>query len=141
MAGVGIADGVGQAGVGHAGHIVQVLGHAPLLVVLSHALAVAIAHDLYVHALVVGVGVAVVGPEEGTDLHVLPRLGQGLPAVGSDLYDLTGAQLVGILIAQLVIGEGLEGDAAALVVFADEYGQTAQPVAGGDDLAPLGEDE
>ena len=141
VAGVGIADGVGQTRVGHTSHIVQVLGHAPGLVILGHALAVAIAHDLYVHALVIGVGVAVVGPEEGTDLHVLPRLGQGLPAVGSDLYDLTGAQLVGILIAQLVIGKGLEGDAAALVVFADEYGQTAQPVTGGNDLAPLGEDE
>ena len=140
VAGVGVADGVGQTGVGNAGHIVHILGHIPLLVGPGHDFAVAVAHDLHVDPLVVGVGVAVIGPQEGADLHVLSGGGEGLKAVGGDLYNLPGAQLVGVLIAQLVVGEGLEGYAAALRPLADEDGQAAQLVPGGDD-AVGGENE
>ena len=60
-------------------------------------LPVAVAHELHVHTLVVGVGVAVVGPEEGADAHLLPRRGQLLPALGAHPDDLPGAQLVDAL--------------------------------------------
>src|SRR5699024_10464017 len=119
------ADGVGHAGVGYTGHIVH-LGQLTLLdLVPGHNLAVAVAHDLHVDALVVGVGVAVVGPEEGADLHLVPGGGQGGPAVGGDPDDLPGAQLVGVVIAQLVVGKGLEGHAATGLALADEHGQAA----------------
>ena len=69
-AAVGVADGVGNAGIRHARYIVDLRQAPALHLVARHDLAVAAAHDLHIDALVVGVGVAVVGPEEGADLHV-----------------------------------------------------------------------
>jgi hypothetical protein len=37
------------------------------------------------------------------------------------------------MVAQLMVGEGLEGDAAAVFALADEHGQAAQLVTGGED--------
>ena len=54
--------------------------------------------------------------------------------------DLPGAQLVLVVIAQLVIGEGLKGDTVAILVPAHQHRQTAQLVPGGDD-AILGENQ
>ena len=89
-AAVGEADGVGDAGIRHTRHIVHfgepALGH----LVASHDLAVAIAHDLHIDALVIGVGVAVIGPEKAADLHFLTRRRDGLIAVPGQGHDLTG---------------------------------------------------
>ncbi len=38
-----------------------------------------------------------------------------------------------VLIAQLVVGEGLEGYAQAVVILSHQHGQPPQPVPGGDD--------
>ena len=132
-AAVGEADGVGDAGVRDPRHVVHLRELAPLDLVPGHDLAVAVAHDLHIHPLVAGIGIAVVGPEKGADAHVLPRGGEGLPAFGGNFHNLLGAQLVGVLIAQLVVGEGLEGDAAALPALPDEHRQAAQAVPGGVD--------
>ena len=108
-----------------------------MYLVPGHDLPVAVAHDLHIHPLVVGVGVAVVGPKEGANLHLLSGGGEGLPAAGRDPYDLPGAQLVGVMVAQLMVGEGLEGDAAAVFALADEHGQAAQLVTGGEDAVGI----
>ena len=110
---------------------------APGHLVPGHDLPVAVAHDLYIDPLVVGVGIAVVGPQEGADLHLLAGGREGLDAVGSDADDFPGAQLIGVGIAQLVVGKGLEGDTAAAVVLPHQDRQTAEPVPGGDDLTLL----
>src|SRR5699024_2147265 len=138
---VGVADGVGNAGVGYAGHKVH-LGHlSPGGFVPGHDGPVAVAHNLYIDPLIVGVGVTVVGPQEGADLHLLAGGGEGLKAVGGDADNFLGAQLIGVVIAQLVIGEGLKGHTAAPHFLPDEDRQPPQLVPGGDDLTLLGEDE
>ena len=132
---------MGDAGVGDAGHIVHLGQLAPGHLVPGHDLAVAVAHDLYIHPLVVGVGIAVVGPQEGADLHLLAGGREGLDAVGSDADDFPGAQLIGVGIAQLVVGKGLEGDAVGPLLFPDQNRKPAHPVPGGDDLALAGQDQ
>ena len=122
---------MGHAGVGHAGHIVH-LGHFTLFhLVPGHDLTVAVAHDLNVDPLVVGVGVTVVSPQEGADAHLVPGGGEGLPPSGGHLDNLAGAQLIGVVVAQLVIGKGLKGHAAAVLGLAHQHGQAAQPIPGG----------
>ena len=68
---VGVADGVGDAGVGNAGHIVHIGTLAALFLIPGHDGAVAVAHELHIDPFIVGVGIAVVGPQEGADLHFL----------------------------------------------------------------------
>ena len=128
-----VADGVGQTGVRHARHEVHVRHGAGFHFLAGHDLAVAVAHDLHVFALVVGVGVAVVRPQEGADLHFRAGGGQLSKAVRRHFHDLPGAKLVMVLIAQLVVGEGLEGYAQAVVIFPHQNGQPPQPIPGGDD--------
>ena len=128
---------MGDAGVRHPGHIVHLGQLAPGHLVPGHDLPVAVAHDLYIDPFVVGVGIAVVGPQEAADLHLLAGGGEGLEAVSGDADDLTGAQLVGVVVVQLVVGKGLEGDTAAAVVLPHQDRQTAEPVPGGDDLTLL----
>ena len=67
-----IAHGVRHAGIRHTGDEVNI-GHAARFLVARHDRAVAIAHQLDVHAFVVGVRIAVIGPQEGADLHLLAR--------------------------------------------------------------------
>ena len=50
--------------------------------------------------------------------------------------DFLGAQLIAGLVAQLLIREGLEGDAVAVLVFAHQHRKPSQLVAGGDDAVP-----
>ena len=136
-----VADGVRHARVGHAGHVVE-LGHAARRgFVAGHDGAVAIAHDLDVHALVVRVRVAVVHPQEGADLHLVACGGDGAVLVGVHQHDLAGAKLVFVAITQLVVGERLERDAEPVIALADEHRQAAHLVARGDDLAVLRDDE
>ena len=113
---------MGDARVGDAGHVVHLGQDPPLPLAPGHDGAVAVAHDLHVDPLVVGVGVAVVAPEEGADFHLLARGGEDIKAVGPDADNLPGAQLVGVFVAQLVVGEGLEGDAIAPFSPANENG-------------------
>ena len=128
-----VADGVGQTRVRHARHEVHVRHGAGFHFLAGHNLAVAVAHDLHVFALVVGVGVAIVRPQEGADLHFGTGGGKPLKAVRRHLHDLPGAKLVMILIAQLVVGEGLEGHAQAVAVFPHQHRQPSQAIPGGDD--------
>ena len=85
-----VADGVGQTGVRHARHEVHVRHGAGFHFLAGHDLAVAVAHDLHVDALIIGVGVAVIGPEKAADLHFLTRRRDGLIAVPGQGHDLTG---------------------------------------------------
>ena len=41
------------------------------------------------------------------------------------------------MVAQLMVGEGLEGDAAAVFALADEHRQAAQLVTGGEDAVGI----
>ena len=132
---------MGQTGIGHAGYEIHVGERAPGRFVPGHDGPVAVAHDLHVDPFVVGVGIAVVGPEEGADAHLVSGGGEGLPALLVDADNFPGTQFVGVVVPQFVVGEGLEGDAAALVVLPHQYGKTAQPVPGSDDLALAGENQ
>ena len=134
---IGIADGVGNAGIRNAGHIVHfrvgAIGHF----VTGHDLTVAIAHDFHIHAFVIGVGIAIIGPQEATDFHLFTGRREGLVAVFGHLYDLLGAKLVQVLVTQLVISKGFKRHAAAIGIFAHMHRQAAPLVTGGNDLAPV----
>ena len=124
--GVGVADGVGGAGVGHAGdrvglHVVPLRQHA----------AAGAAHGLHVHALVGGGGVAVVDPQEGADLHLILRRQHHADLLRGDEVHLARAQLLEIGVAQVQIGGGLEHRAVALLLPADHHRGAAQSVARG----------
>ena len=137
----GVTDCVRHARVGHAGHVVELGRAARRGLVARHDGAVAIAHDLDVHAFVIRVRIAVVHPQKRADLHLVAGGGDGAVLVGVHQHDLAGAQLVLVAVAQLVVGERFERDAEAVVALADEHGQAANLVARGDDLAVLGDDE
>ena len=121
-----------HAGIRHARDVVHI-GQAALCELLPrHDVAVMVAHDLDVHALVIRVGVSVVRPEEAADLHLLARGRDGLVAVSRQRHDLARAELVGVLIAELVIGKRFKRDAQTAVrMLADQNGQPSQLVAGG----------
>ena len=130
---VGVADAVGQTGVRNTGHIVHIRHGAGFLLVPGHNFSVPVAHDLHVDSLIIGVGIAVVAPQEGADPHFLPGGGQLLPAVGGDADDFSRSQVVAGLVAQLLAGEGFHGGAAALLALTDDDGKPAHGVSGGDE--------
>ena len=128
---------MGGAGIGNTGHIVNVLGHTVVPVGLGHDAAVAVAHHLHVLSFVAGGGVAVVGPEEGADLLFLAGSSQLLDAVGRDLHDFCRAQLPDHLVAQLLTGVVLEGDAVAVIVSLNDDGKSAHLVPGGNQVSAV----
>ena len=130
-----------QAGVRHACNVVHIRQRSLFQLILSHDLAVAVAHDLDVDALIVGVRIAVIAPEKRADLHVLPGGRERFKAVRRNAHNLVRAELIGVLIAQLVVGERLERYAVPALIPSDVYRQPAEPVARGEDLAPFGQDE
>ena len=134
---VGVADGVGGAGIGHAAYIVNVLSDAVFPVGLGHNPAVAVAHDFHVFALIAGGGIAVVGPEEGADFLFLPGLCQNHIPVGRELHHLAGAQLPVEFIAQLLTGVIFKGNAVALRILFQDDGKPAQLVPGGNQVAVI----
>ena len=138
---VGVADGVGRAGIRNAAHIVDLAHIPPLPVRPGQNGAVAVTHGLYVDPLVVGGGIAVVGPEEGAD----PLLRAGglelAQLVWGHLHDLAGAQLLFKDIAQLLVGEGFEGDCVAVLPLTHGDGDPAEPIPGGDQGAVLLQDQ
>ena len=88
---IGVTNGVGDARVRNARDIVHLGQEAPLTLIPGHYRTVAVAHKLYVDPLVVGVGVAVVAPEEGADFHLFPGGGEDLTALGGETDNLAGA--------------------------------------------------
>ena len=71
----------------------------------------------------------------------LARFDQDLVVLGRDAHDLPGAKLVLVGVAELAVGERLEGHAVAVGVLAYEHGQATHLVARRDELAPIGHDE
>lgn len=134
--GVGVAHGVGGAGVGHAGHVVWPCPGET--VPLCQKGAAVVAHLLHVDSLVRGGGVAVIYPEEGAYLHITTGSREGLHSLGRDGGYLAGTQLPLAGIAQVEIGKALEGDAAGLRLFTDCHRGPAKPVPGGQ-YAPGGQ--
>ena len=129
---------MGNAGIGHAGHKVHLGARAARRLVAGHDGAIAVAHHFHVHTLVIGVRVPVVHPHERAHLHLVACRREHLNGIGRKPHDLRRAQLVLIVITQLVIGEALEGDAVAVIVGAHEHRQAAHKVAGRNDVAILG---
>ena len=123
---------MGQTGIRHTGDVVHI-GHGTALQLFpGHDLAVAAAHHFHIHAFIVGVGIAIVAPQEGTDLHFIAGGCQLLIAVGSDLHDLTGSQVVAGLVAQLLTGKRLHGHAATVLALTHNNRQAAHSVTGSD---------
>ena len=122
---VGVADGMGGAGIGHACHGVRV-GVVPAG---QHGSAV-IPHFLHADPFVGRGGIAVIHPEEGADLHVFTGLDQRLHAFGSDNGNLAGAQLPLFGIAQVQIGKALKGNAVGVLLSANGHRGSAQLVPG-----------
>ncbi len=125
---VRVADGMRDARIWDARDVVHILRKPPLLVNLRKQLTVPVAHNLYVFALIVGVRIAVIGPQEGANPHFLPRGRQRFKALRRDLDNLARAKLIGIRIAKLMIGKGFKGNAAAVLALPNEYRQAAQTV-------------
>lgn len=136
-----VADGMRCARIGDSCHVVE-LGDAHLFgLVARHDRAVAVTHDLDIHAFVGGRGIAIVGPEEGADLHVFASGRERFVAISRDVHDLGGAQFVDRFVIDLLVGERLEGRAIAFVILADEHRQAAEPIARGDDVALFGHEQ
>ena len=88
--GIGIADGMRDAGIRNAGHDIGL--HAAGVPPRQGAAAV-IAHLLHADPLVGGGGIAVVDPEESADLHFLSRRHKRPDALRGHDDDLAGAQI------------------------------------------------
>ena len=132
---------MGNAGIGHAGHKVHLGARAARCLVTGHDGTVAVAHHFHVHTLVVGVRVAVVHPHERAHFHLVACRREHLNGIGCKPHDLRRAQLVLVVIAQLVIGKALEGNAVAVIVGAHKHRQATHEVAGRNDVAVLSHNE
>ena len=88
---VGITDGVGQAGIRNTCHIVHIRQGPVLFLFPGHDLTVAVTHELHIYPFIVGVGITIVAPQEGADLHFLAGGGKLGVAVSVDPDNLAGA--------------------------------------------------
>ena len=141
VAPVGVSDGVGRAGIRDSADVVDILGVSAPLVLFREDLAVPVAHQFHVDALVGGVRVAVIGPEEGADPHFLPGRGQLDHRIRGEGDDLPGAELLHLRVAELVHGKGLEGGAVPVLGLSDHHGQASELVPRGDEGAVVAEDQ
>ena len=80
-------------------------------------------------------------PQEGADFHIVARGGYGLVGIGVHAHDFAGAELVFVIVIELVVREGFEGNAVALFVLANQDGEAADFVACCDDVAFIGHDK
>ena len=126
---------MGDARVGYACDKLDIGHRAGQHLVACHDLAVAIAHDFDIDALIVRVGITVIRPKEGADLHFLLGGRKGFAAVRCESYDLGGTEVAHPVIAELFIGEGFKADAKAVLILPDQHGQPAQAVSGREDFA------
>ena len=118
---------MGRTGVRHAGHYINIY---TVIIPFCQGFAAVITHLLHRNALITGGRIAVVDPEEGTDPHFPAGIGQsGDPFRGND-HDLTGSQFLQIPVAQVQIGKGLKGGAAAVLFPAQDDGSPAVAVPG-----------
>ncbi len=132
---VGIADGVGDAGIRYAADMVDLRNASVSRLISGHDVAVEVSHSLYIDTLIVGVRITEIRPEECANAGLARRRREGFDAVSFHFDDFPGAQFIFCLIAQLLIGKGLKGNAVAVLVFADEHRRPAVFVSGGDDRA------
>ena len=118
---------MGSTRIGDAADVVNIGEPAVLDVVLSHYLAVACTHYLNVYALIYGIGIAVVGPEEGAYLH-LGRITctEHLAAVGGELDYLACLELLIGIVAQLLECKGLGRKTEAVAALAYDYRKSAE---------------
>ena len=136
-ASVRVADSVGSARVGDTADIVDVLILAARLIIVRNYSTVAIAHYLHVLAFIRRGGVAVVAPEERAYLHFVRALIEHLISVGGYLHYLGCAQLLYRLVVELGGGEGLKCDTVAVICLSDYYGESADLVSRGYEVATL----
>jgi len=109
--------------------------------VTGHDLTIAVTHDFDVDAFVVGVGIAVIAPEESADFHLVCSRGKRFEPVGGYFDNLGGTELIGLRIAQLLKSEGLKAYAVAVLIFPDQNGKPSVFVACGDDLSVGGHEQ
>ena len=125
---IGVADGVGDAGIRHACHTVDLMFcHA---VPPRQQLSAPDTHGFHGDPFVAGGRIAIVDPEESADPHFAARGRERRDAVRRHDGDLAGTQPAEILVPEVQVGEGLEGGAETVLLFTDHDGSPAQFVAG-----------
>ena len=128
---------MGGSGIRHTAHIVNVHGSSLLHIPIRNGGTVAIAHDLHIDTLIGGGGITVVTPQKRTDLHLFAWLCKLRHGIRCQLYDLAGAKLFDMLIAQLGISKLLKGNGVTFVISADLHGNATQLVACSDQTAVI----
>ena len=78
---IGIANGMGNAGIRNTANKIHVRKLSVFHIRLCHDLAVSCPHQLHVYALVAGSGISIVCPEERTDFHLIGSLRQNFVAI------------------------------------------------------------
>ena len=138
---VGVADGMGRAGIRNAADVVDLL-HVRLVPVRpGEDRAVAVAHGFHIDPFIGGRWIAVVGPEERADALLFVGRAKLRHAFRGQLDDLAGAELLLENESQLFISEGLEGNGVAVFAFSHGNGEPSEPVAGSDQRAVLLQDQ
>ena len=102
---------------------------------------VAVTHDLHVDSLVIGVRIAVVGPQKRADPHFLLSLGKHRHALRRDFDDLRRFQFLTGDVFQLAERERLKGYAVSVLILSDQHRQSSKPVARGDQMSVLLQDQ
>ena len=122
---VGIADCMSNTGIRYTGHGVRMC-----VIPLCKQSTAGITHLFHADAFIGGRRVAVIDPQEGTDLHILAGLYQCYHAFGGNHGDFAGAQILFVGVFQIQIGKALKGNAIAAVLFAYGNRSAAQLVTG-----------
>ena len=127
---VRVADGVGDAGIGHAAYGIDLD-----VVAGRDARAVFVADGLGIASFVVGGGISEIDPEERADLHGLLGGLELRDGFGVDQHDLGGTEVAHELVVEVRIGGGLHGDGHRAGPLRDGDGGAAVAIACGVDLA------
>ena len=122
---IGIANGMGNARIRYACRIIDLHVITPC----QHLSAV-ITHLFHIYSLIGRGRVSIIYPQKRTDFHFFSRRTDRLHTLRRYVYDLSGAQLLIIRIAQIDVRKAFEGSAVSVFFLSDDKRRSAQPVPG-----------
>ena len=88
---IGVADGMSDAGIRYAADMIDLRNASVSRLISGHDVAVEVSHPLYIDALIVGVRITEIRPEECADASLARRRRKGFDAVSFHFDDLSGA--------------------------------------------------
>jgi hypothetical protein len=97
-------------------------GYAVCLYIISlrQKLSALVSHGFHINTFIGSIRISIINPEEGTDLHLVPRTNYSSNLVSGYEYHLAGSKLLACFITQIRIGKVFRSDTMAMLVLPDK---------------------